>query len=31
MENAARIQKMKTVNGLIEKIYKEAQVKIVES
>ena len=28
-ENSARIQKFKAVNSLIEKIYKEAQAKIV--
>lgn len=29
-QNAARIQKMKTVNALIEKLYKEAKDKIVK-
>lgn len=29
-QNAARIQKMKTVNQLIEKLYKEAKHKMVE-
>ena len=29
-QNAARIQKMKTVNALIEKLYKEAKDKMVK-
>lgn len=31
MENNARIQKMKTVNQLVEKLYKEAKNKMVSN